>query len=54
MNIPAIVFPLVFLLVGLIVWSRSKDGKTSEIGRLTFFCGLFWLVWLLSGHALKI
>lgn len=38
-----IIVTLVFLvmIIGLIMYALSKDGKIMEIGRIMFFCGLF-------------
>lgn len=48
------IWPLVFLVVGLLVWALASNAKVAEAGRITFFCGLFFLVWGLSGRALKL
>jgi hypothetical protein len=35
-----IVFPLLVALAGLIVYCVCTNAKFSELGRITFFCGL--------------
>ncbi len=39
--------PLLFAVVGVLLFALCKD-KLSEIGRLTFFVGLLWLVYTLA------
>lgn len=34
----------VVMLIGAAVYVLSPNAKAAEIGRLTFFVGLFWLV----------
>lgn len=48
------VFPLVLLIVGLLTYVLATNAKASEIGRLVFFVGLFWLVYLLLGHTIRL
>jgi hypothetical protein len=46
-----IVWPLAFALAGALLYALSP-GKVSELGRIMFFVGVFWLVHLLgAGHA---
>jgi hypothetical protein len=47
-----LLFPLVFAIVGAFVYLASSNGKTSEMGRMTFFSGMVWLVYVLSRTAL--
>lgn len=42
-----IVLPLLFALVGLLMYALSANGKLVEVGRIMFFCGL--LAFLLRG-----
>jgi Na+/phosphate symporter len=48
------VWPLVVAVVGALVYALSSNTKASELGRITFFVGLFWLVYSLVGHTLKL
>ena len=41
------IFPLVALIVGLVVFSSSKD-KWATIAGYVFLCGFFIVLWLLS------
>lgn len=35
---------MLVLLVGLLMYALSVNGKLAEIGRIMFFCGLFALL----------
>lgn len=48
------VWPLVIAVVGALVYALSSNTKASELGRLVFFCGFFWLVFSLLGKTLKL
>jgi hypothetical protein len=43
------IWPLVFCIAGALAWALSSNAKIAEMGRLAFFCGLFWLVYGLAG-----
>jgi Na+/phosphate symporter len=45
-----ILITLLVLVAGLAIYIMSQKPKTMEIGRITFFVGLFWLVWQLSNE----
>lgn len=45
--------PLVVLLVGMVVYVLSSNAKASEIGRILFFVGAFWLVALFSHSSIR-
>lgn len=47
MTLATVLFPLAFLLVGALAYALSANPKIQEMGRITFFCGLFWLVYVL-------
>jgi hypothetical protein len=47
-----IVAPLVVCIAGALLFALSSNGKLARMGELAFFCGLFWVVYLLSGRAL--
>jgi len=47
-----ILYPLAFAIVGAFVYLAASNGKVSDLGRVTFFCGMLWLVFLLSRQAL--
>jgi hypothetical protein len=55
-----ILIPLLICIVGLLVYvlagnpgnpPSSVGGKVAELGRIAFFCGLFWVVYITLGHA---
>ena len=48
------VWPLVIAIAGALVYALSNNTKAAELGRIMFFCGLFWLVYSLVGHSLKL
>jgi hypothetical protein len=41
--------PCAFALVGLLIYVLSSKPETKELGRITFFCGLFVALYML-GH----
>jgi len=45
-------WPLVFAVAGALAFAFS-GGELSEIGRLTFFAGILWLVYNMSHGALR-
>ena len=45
-----IITPLIVLVVGGAAYGFGSNGKLSELGRIAFFVGLFWLVYLFA-HA---
>lgn len=45
-----ILYPALVALVGALVYAFVKNDAR-ELGRLAFFAGLFWVVYLLSGKA---
>jgi hypothetical protein len=45
--------PLVVCVGGALLYALSSNGKLARMGELAFFCGLFWLVYALSGRTLK-
>jgi hypothetical protein len=46
------ILPVIVCVVGALVWALSSNGKVQEMGRIAFFCGLFWLVHMFSGRQL--
>jgi Na+/phosphate symporter len=48
------VWPLVFAIVGLLLYFVATNAKVQEVGRVLFFVGMLWLVYSLTGHALKL
>lgn len=47
---------LVVAIAGALIYGLADDPphtKVKEIGRIIFFCGLFWFAYSLIGHALK-
>ncbi|HEY4395964.1 MAG TPA: hypothetical protein VGP64_17995 [Polyangia bacterium] len=55
--IPAAVMLLgaaIYLIAGSEPNSGSRSGKYAEIGRLMFFAGLFWTVYISAQHSLSI
>jgi Na+/phosphate symporter len=37
--------PLFVALIGAFMYALSKDAKVMDLGRIMFFCGLFWFVY---------
>ena len=51
-SMATIAVPLVFALIGALVYLLSHDAKRARLGEITFFVGMFWLAYQLSGRAL--
>jgi Na+/phosphate symporter len=49
-----ILIPLLIALVGLLMYAFSANPKLVEVGRILFFCGMFWVVYALMGHKLSL
>ncbi len=49
----SILVPLVVLIVGALAYALSANGKLSELGRIAYFVGLLWLVYLFAGHLVR-
>jgi Na+/phosphate symporter len=45
---------IVVLVLGALVYALAANPKASEMGRIAFFVGLLWTVYLLAGHAVRI
>jgi hypothetical protein len=54
MNLINIVCPLAFLVVGLLIWVMAAPVKAQEAGKWMYIIGLFWLVYTVVGHILKL
>ena len=44
-----IAFPALVAALGLIGYALASNPKVVEMGRIAFFCGLFFVVWVLAG-----
>lgn len=53
MNVATVLVPLVVVVVGALAYALAGNPKLSEMGRLLFFVGILWLVYLLSGRAVR-
>ena len=42
--------PVLFIVLGLVVWVAAANPTAKEFGRLTLQAGLIGLVFSLSGH----
>ncbi len=57
----SLAIPLLTLVVGLLLYfvfpiqgAKPSHSKISEVGRLLFFVGVFWLVYTFAGTTLRI
>ena len=48
------IWPLVFAVVGVLMYALTSNAKLQEIGRITFFAGLFWLVAVLAHQVVSL
>ena len=42
--------PVIFVVVGIVIWAVAAKPKVAEFGRLTVLAGLIGLCFSLSGH----
>lgn len=49
-----IVLPLLFAVAGAFVFALSKNADAKELGRITYFVGLFFTVSALATHVFKL
>ena len=45
---------LAVAVIGAIVYLVAPGTKATELARIAFFVGLFWLVYQLAGHGLAL
>lgn len=48
------VFPLVVAIIGALVYALASNSKAAELGRITFFVGLLWLVYTAMGKVVHL
>lgn len=48
------ILPLVFVVVGALMYALCSSPKLAEIGRIIFFCGFFFLTSTLSNSTLHL
>ena len=51
-SMASIVIPLLVAVAGALVYALSTNPKLVEIGRILFFVGSFWTVYLCTGKLL--
>jgi len=49
-----ILVPALVAIVGALVYALSSNARVVELGRLAYAVGLFWAVYALAGHVLKL
>jgi len=48
------IFPVILLVIGILLYFVSTNGKVQEVGRLMFFCGLLVLTFDLSRDVVRL
>jgi Na+/phosphate symporter len=48
------IWPLIICVAGLILYFAASNAKPTEVGRIMFAVGLFWLVFKLVGKTLSL
>jgi hypothetical protein len=43
-----ILVPLLVLVIGIILWLAASNGTLKEAGKIAYFVGLLWLVYMFS------
>lgn len=46
--------PFLFAIVGVLVYMLASNGKVAEVGRITFFVGLLFVVAHLAGRVVHL
>jgi hypothetical protein len=49
-----IIVPLLVLVVGLVLWLLPVPPPIKEMGKIAFFVGLLWLVYMFSQRQIKL
>lgn len=49
-----VIVPLIFAIIGVLMYALASNPKLSEIGRLVFFSGFLVLTSVLATHAIKL
>jgi hypothetical protein len=42
--------PLIAIILGLVIYFGTKEGKASAVGYAIFVCGLFLMLWIATFH----
>ena len=45
--------PFLIAITGTLVYAFSSNAKVAELGRIAYFVGLFWTVYLVAGHVIR-
>jgi len=48
------IYPLVFILVGALVWALVQQPIVKRMGEYSFAYGLLWLIYTLCGKVLSL
>lgn len=49
-----IIWPLLVVVAGALLYALAANPKLAELGRIMFFCGLLWTVYLLAGSSFAV
>jgi len=44
------IFAFVVAVIGALMYALAANPKVQEMGKIAFFCGLFWIVSMFSGR----
>ncbi len=48
------ILPIVFAVLGAVVYLASSNAKACELGRITFAVGMLVLVAAMAGHVIRV
>jgi len=48
------IWPLILAIAGALMYALSSNGKVIELGRIIFFCGMFFVTAALAGTSLRL
>ncbi len=48
------ILPILFALVGALVYALSANAKAGELGKLAYFAGMLALAFALASHVVRV
>lgn len=48
------IIPVLFVVVGLLMYALCANPKLSEVGRIIFACSFLVVMWAAASHVVKI
>lgn len=48
------IVPILFLILGLLLYALASNGKVAELGRITFACAMLITLWTLAAKVVRL